>query len=305
MSKEKRASSFRSRPDLQGVKTRSMSGRTCANVQKQTRSSGGQNRPHPAGSDGPCGSEADPIFRGSKQRHVALLLRCCCSEADPIFRGSKRSLPASIAHARRSEADPIFRGSKRGKLRFISTAQSSEADPIFRGSKHVAHLPSVHIDAFRSRPDLQGVKTPQRRGGTSPSFRSRPDLQGVKTAESGRIASPSSSEADPIFRGSKPASGARCATRPKVQKQTRSSGGQNTYVEIALDQGLCSEADPIFRGSKLHLLAHAPQEIRFRSRPDLQGVKTDSKIIIMTWKGMFRSRPDLQGVKTDARRASR
>ena len=103
---------------------------------------------------------------------------------------------------------------------------------------------------FRSRPELQGVKTHE---GTCSLvrdlFRSRPELQGVKTGVGGLVGGHGlRSEADPNFRGSK--LGRKLGEgRGDVQKQTRTSGGQNRRPPNTI-RGGCSEADPNFRGSK-------------------------------------------------------
>ena len=112
-----------------------------------------------------------------------------------------------------------------------------------------------------------------------PSFRSRPELQGVKTRRPHRCRRRlHCSEADPNFRGSK--RGLRLANNARliVQKQTRTSGGQNDdKVKVFLGEHR-SEADPNFRGSKPDgHAANRPDVGAFRSRPELQGVKTQSR----------------------------
>ena len=211
-------------------------------------------------------------------------------------------------------------------LMIRSIVPRSEADPNFRGSKRRANASQSRQARFRSRPELQGVKTPRRHGRQSRKFRSRPELQGVKThrraARTRRVRFRSrpelqgvktwmlrrrsrilcGSEADPNFRGSKRRLCPIIVCVGNVQKQTRTSGGQNPHG-----------CDFAFVG------------VGFRSRPELQGVKTQphscsrdrgvqkqtrtsggqnaSASVFFVLK-VFRSKPELQGVKTHSPRFS-
>ncbi len=157
-------------------------------VQKQTRSSGGQNPVLSMVSTGPNLFRSRPVLQGVKTlRRPGRLAGLGCSEADPFFRGSKRD-PLVLCPPRpvSSEADPFFRGSKLLEelldfgLPFVQKQTRSSG-----GQNRIVVHSTLLAFAFRSRPVLQGVKTARALVivRCPDWFRSRPVLQGVKTRE--------------------------------------------------------------------------------------------------------------------------
>ncbi len=179
---------FRSRPDLQGVKTpRGPRGRRCR-----------------------WGSEADPIFRGSKlwprqgcgRRGVPKQTRSSGGQNAAGGDLLERHLGVP-KQTRSSGGQNAWRIDQPTRSRVPKQTRSS-------GGQNSCSRPPCSTAAFRSRPDLQGVKTRRaaRRclGGCSEAdpifrgskrrarryrahagFRSRPDLQGVKTDRRGTL----------------------------------------------------------------------------------------------------------------------
>ena len=252
-----------------------------ARVQKQTRTSGGQNRMKVTVKNPSGGSEADPNFRGSKRNEGADITCFHVFKSRPELQGVKthrgtRGRPRSG----RSKADPNFRGSKRDRCgAFPAELAGSKADPNFRGSKRVTGSRVSGPGVFKSRPELQGVKTRSLGpGGAVPRCsKADPNFRGSKQRMRGAfIRRAPCSKADPNFRGSKRIKGSCCCQDRNVQKQTRTSGGQNLR----------------------HLPARQPPG--FKSRPELQGVKTLIGSLGLA-SNAFKSRPELQGVKTDGR----
>ena len=173
---------FRSRPDLQGVKG------PIRTMRLPTLS----------------GSEADPIFRGSKAIQdndcpaglVQKQTRSSGGQRPRViatWRGISVQKQTRSSGGQRSVNGPVLRqvwvqkqtrssgGQRHGPTCFAARGDCSEADPIFRGSKG-------GIDCVNDERSVQ--KQTRSSGGQSEnlrlrfnvvsSFRSRPDLQGVK-----------------------------------------------------------------------------------------------------------------------------
>jgi len=129
---------FKSRPKLQGVKTKN--GRFLHFL--STR------------------SKADPNFRGSKLLHPVDQRFDARSKADPNFRGSKRC-GHGVAHAGgRFKSRPKLQGVKTSSGRNLSIVSGVQKQTQTSGGQNLANGDRTgHLGRFKSRPKLQGVKT--------------------------------------------------------------------------------------------------------------------------------------------------
>ena len=176
---------FRSRPDLQGVKTdRLPKEPSPAGVPKQTRSSGGQNVSGVVTAAAAEGFRSRPDLQGVKTPGAGRLgIGETVFRSRPDLQGVKTARIAaqrSVVPSFRSRPD--LQGVKtRRRAAGCRGCRCSEADPIFRGSKR---------RDWTRRADRYVAEQARSSGGPNGPARRR--------------AGPTGSEADPIFRGSKP-----------------------------------------------------------------------------------------------------
>ena len=140
------------------VKPRTISAAT--SLPKQTRSSGGQNRPGPIDPHRSPAFQSRPDLQGVKTIHEPKPSTRVTSKADPIFRGSKprdtrcRHLPPTF------QSRPDLQGVKtvvrKHLLSFFCLPKQTRSSG---GQNRPASSPAPISSGFQSRPDLQGVKT--------------------------------------------------------------------------------------------------------------------------------------------------
>ncbi len=263
---------FRSRPDLQGVKTTLVASLVRSSVPKQTRSSGGQNIGDLARILTADAFRSRPDLQGVKTRCWPSSHPRCPFRSRPDLQGVKTHGPRQRQRRGAFRSRPDLQGVKTVSIRMASASSCSEADPIFRGSKLVCVGHRLYSSRSEADPIFRGSKRRACALRRSVGFRSRPDLQGVKTSPSCVTAHPRRSEADPIFRGSKLID---LGEQPlaAVPKQTRSSGGQNPICSTQARRSPGSEADPIFRGSKRDPPAHVANLLGSEADPIFRGSK--------------------------------